>query len=162
MRHYRQLPGHHPGLTARGYTLKEAEDCIARSVELFLEARKSGGPRRAGIAAARCPLCLGAVGPYGAYLADGSEYRGNYGVSDDVLRDFHRRRMEILWEAGSDLLLLETQPSLHEALIEADIAEELGADYWISFSAGTAATSTRGTGSPTAPPPSPRATPTCG
>lgn len=42
--------------------------------------------------------------------------------------------MEILWEAGSDLLLLETQPSLHEALIEADIAEELGADYWISFS----------------------------
>ena len=42
--------------------------------------------------------------------------------------------MEILWEAGSDLLLIETQPSLHEALIEAEIAEELGADYWISFS----------------------------
>ena len=124
-----------PGLTARGYSLKEAEDCIARSVELFLEARKSWWAQEGRDSGRAMPLCLGAVGPYGAYLADGSEYRGNYGVSDDVLRDFHRRRMEILWEAGSDLLLLvETQPSLHEALIEAEIAEELGADYWISFS----------------------------
>ncbi len=123
-----------PGLTAKGYSRQEAEDCIARSVELFREARESWWAQE-GRESGRClPLCLGAVGPYGAYLADGSEYRGNYGVSDDVLRDFHRRRMEILWEAGSDLLLLETQPSLHEALIEAEIAEELGADYWISFS----------------------------
>ena len=80
------------------------------------------------------PLCLGAVGPYGAYLADGSEYRGNYGVSDKALYNFHRRRMELLWEAGADLLLIETQPSMDEALIEAQIAEELGAAYWISFS----------------------------
>ena len=42
--------------------------------------------------------------------------------------------MELLWSAGADLLLIETQPSLSEALIEADIAEQLGADYWISFS----------------------------
>lgn len=123
-----------PGLTARGYSRQEAEDCIARSVELFREARESWWAQEGRDSGRARPLCLGAVGPYGAYLADGSEYRGNYGVSDDVLRDFHRRRMEILWEAGSDLLLLETQPSLHEALIEADIAEELGADYWISFS----------------------------
>ena len=55
-------------------------------------------------------------------------------MSDELLYDFHRRRMEILWEAGADLLLIETQPSLREALIEARIAEELGADYWVSFS----------------------------
>ena len=61
-------------------------------------------------------------------------YRGKYGVGDDVLDGFHRRRMEILHRAGADILLIETQPSLHEALLEADIAEELGADYWISFS----------------------------
>jgi homocysteine S-methyltransferase len=42
--------------------------------------------------------------------------------------------MEILHEAGADILLIETQPSLHEALLAAGIAEELGADYWISFS----------------------------
>lgn len=123
-----------PGLTAKGYSLREAEDCIARSVELFREAREIWWAQEGREAGRAMPLCLGAVGPYGAYLADGSEYRGNYGVSDDVLRDFHRRRMEILWEAGADLLLLETQPSLHEALIEAEIAETLGADYWISFS----------------------------
>lgn len=80
------------------------------------------------------PLCLAGIGPYGAYLADGSEYRGNYGVSDEALRTFHKERMEILWNAGADILLIETQPSLHEALIEAEIAEEMGADYWISFS----------------------------
>ena len=66
--------------------------------------------------------------------ADGSEYRGNYGLSDQELYDFHKRRMELLCEAGSDILLIETQPSLQEVLVEAQIAEELGADYWISFS----------------------------
>lgn len=123
-----------PGLTARGYSTRVAEDFIARSVELLLEARESWWQQEGRDSGRAMPLCLGAVGPYGAYLADGSEYRGNYGVSDDVLRQFHRRRMEILWEAGADLLIIETQPSLHEALIEAEIAEELGADYWISFS----------------------------
>ena len=58
----------------------------------------------------------------------------DYGVSDEVLYDFHRRRMELLAEEGSDFLLIETQPSLHEALIEAKIAEDLQIDYWISFS----------------------------
>jgi homocysteine S-methyltransferase len=123
-----------PGLTAKGYTPAQAEALIVRSVELFRQAREAWW-EEAGRAAGRTyPLCLAGIGPYGAYLADGSEYRGNYGVSDQVLRDFHRRRMELLWGAGADLLLIETQPSLHEALLEAQIAEELGADYWISFS----------------------------
>lgn len=123
-----------PGLTERGYSLREAEDLIARSVELFLEARRTWWEEEGRGSGRPMPLCLGSVGPYGAYLADGSEYRGNYGVSDQVLRDFHRRRMEILWEAGADLLALETMPSLHEARIAADLAEELGADYYVSFS----------------------------
>lgn len=123
-----------PGLTAKGYSRQEAEDCIARSVELFREARESWWAQEGRESGRAMPLCLGAVGPYGAYLADGSEYRGNYGVSDDVLRDFHRRRMELLWQAGADLLLIETQPSLSEAKVELSIAEELGAEAWVSFS----------------------------
>lgn len=123
-----------PGLMARGYSLPEAEAIIVRSVELFLEAREAWWNAQGETAGRAYPLCLAGIGPYGAYLADGSEYRGNYGVSDQVLRDFHQRRMELLWNAGADLLLIETQPSLKEALIEADIAEALGADYWISFS----------------------------
>lgn len=123
-----------PGLMARGYEEAEAEALIACSVEVFLAARDAWWEGEGRAAGRAYPICLGSVGPYGAYLADGSEYRGNYGVSDDVLRKFHARRMELLWDAGADLLLFETQPSLREALIEADIAEHMGADYWISFS----------------------------
>lgn len=123
-----------PGLMANGSTREEAEDLIARSVRIFLEAREEWWEAEGRKAGRAWPLCLAGIGPYGAYLADGSEYRGRYGVSDQVLDDFHRRRMEILHEAGADILLIETQPSLHEALLAAGIAEELGADYWISFS----------------------------
>lgn len=123
-----------PGLMANGSTREEAERLIARSVEIFLEAREQWWQEEGEAQGREWPLCLAGIGPYGAYLADGSEYRGRYGVSDEVLDTFHRRRMEILHEAGADILLIETQPSLHEALLAADIAEELGADYWISFS----------------------------
>ncbi|MCF0254074.1 MAG: homocysteine S-methyltransferase, partial [Duodenibacillus sp.] len=122
-----------PGLTAEGLTPAESEAVIRNSVEVFLQARDEWWREGGEAAGRRYPLCLAACGPYGAYLADGSEYRGRYGVSDAVLREFHLRRAEILWEAGADLLLFETAPSLPEALIEAEIAEELGADYWISF-----------------------------
>lgn len=123
-----------PGLMGIGYSKKEAEALIVRSVELLNEAREEWWQEEGESAGRVWPLSLASVGPYGAYLADGSEYRGNYGVSGEVLREFHRGRMELLWEAGADLLLIETQPSLEEALLEADIAETLGADYWVSFS----------------------------
>jgi homocysteine S-methyltransferase len=123
-----------PGLTAHGYSQAEAEEIITRSVKVFLEARDEWFNKEKHETNRAYPLCLAGCGPYGAYLSDGSEYRGHYGVSDQVLRDFHQRRAQLLWKAGADLLLFETQPSLHEVLIEADIAEKLGADYWISFS----------------------------
>ena len=123
-----------PGLMENGWTRQEAEDLIARSVRLFLEARQEWWDKEGEQQGRAWPLCLAGIGPYGAYLADGSEYRGHYGVDDQVLYDFHQRRMEILQEAGADILLIETQPSLHEALLAAGIAEDLGADYWISFS----------------------------
>ena len=85
---------------AKGYSLDQAEALISRSVALFLRARDAWWEAEGKAAGRAYPLCLGAVGPYGAYLADGSEYRGHYGVSDQVLRDFHRRRMELLWAAG--------------------------------------------------------------
>lgn len=123
-----------PGLKARGYSVQEAEDLIARSVRILREAREEWWQTEGDSQGRAMPLCLGSAGPYGAYLADGSEYRGHYGVSKAALRDFHTRRAEILWEAGSDILLFETQPSLEEAVTEAEIAEDMGADYWVSFS----------------------------
>ena len=122
------------GLMKHGFTLAEAEAAISSSVQILLEARESWWKEEGAASGRAWPLCLAGIGPYGAYLANGAEYRGNYGVDDQTLYNFHRRRMELLWNAGADLLLIETQPSLREALIEAAIAEELEADYWISFS----------------------------
>ena len=123
-----------PSLMNAGCSRVEAERLIVRSVEIFIEARKEWWEEEGQKEGRAWPLCLAGIGPYGAFLADGSEYRGHYGVSDEVLDEFHRRRMEILHESGADILLIETQPSLHEALLAAGIAEDLGADYWISFS----------------------------
>ncbi|HEX4151216.1 MAG TPA: homocysteine S-methyltransferase [Steroidobacteraceae bacterium] len=81
------------------------------------------------------PLVAASVGPYGAMLADGSEYRGRYGVSDRVLGEFHRPRLEILAGAGADLIACETLPCLREALVLARLLEEFpGLSAWISFS----------------------------
>ena len=123
-----------PGLISCGYSEEEAEALIRRSVELFLAARDEWWEQEGRAAGRVYPLCLAGMGPYGAYLANGSEYTGAYEVSDEELCAFHKRRATLLHEAGADILLFETQPSLHEALLEARIAEEMGADYWISFS----------------------------
>ena len=122
-----------PGFMAAGCMEQEAEDLIRRSVTLFLEAREQWWNEEGKDSGRSYPLCLGAVGPYGAYLADGSEYTGRYSMDHDFLWNFHFRRMELLKEAGADMLLIETQPALAEALVAAEIAESLGIDYWISF-----------------------------
>ena len=91
-----------PGLMNAGCTREEAEKLIARSVELFIEARKEWWEEEGEKEGRMWPLCLAGIGPYGAFLADGSEYRGHYGVSDEVLDEFHRRRMEILHESTEE------------------------------------------------------------
>ncbi len=81
------------------------------------------------------PLIAASIGPYGAYLADGSEYRGNYGLSVNELMDFHRSRLEVLLEAQPDLLAFETIPSLKEAEALLKLLEDYpGVNAWLSFS----------------------------
>lgn len=123
-----------PGLLGIGFSKKKAEKAIADSVRLFLEARKEWWETEGEKAGRKWPLCMAGIGPYGAYLADGSEYHGRYVVPDAMLKDFHKRRAEILYNAGADVLLFETQPNLKEVLIEAEIAEEMQADYIVTFS----------------------------
>jgi homocysteine S-methyltransferase len=75
------------------------------------------------------------VGPYGAMRADGSEYRGDYGLDEAALMDFHRPRLRVLADAGADLLACETLPCLAEARALARLLQELpGVCAWISFS----------------------------
>ncbi len=74
------------------------------------------------------------VGPYGAVLHDGSEYRGDYGLSVEALTDFHADRLEILAGAGADLLACETIPSLDEArALVAVLRRVPSARAWLSF-----------------------------
>jgi len=74
------------------------------------------------------------IGPYGAALGDGSEYRGNYQISDEQLREFHSRRIGILAETKPDLFAVETIPSLKEARIVEELIINTNIPYWISFS----------------------------
>jgi homocysteine S-methyltransferase len=81
------------------------------------------------------PLIAASIGPYGAMLADGSEYRGGYAADDRALAEFHRPRLEVLADAGADLLAFETIPCLREAMVLARLLEEFpGRCAWISFS----------------------------
>lgn len=82
---------------------------------------------------AGAPCVAASVGPYGAVLADGSEYRGDYGLSVAQLRAWHRPRLDVLANAGADVLAVETIPCLAE--VEALCAElaSLGAPAWLSI-----------------------------
>ena len=114
------------GFAQAGISQAEAEQLIRRSVRLAEQARASledGNDR----------WIAGSVGPYGAALADGSEYRGDYDLSVDELRTWHRPRIALLTEAGVDILALETIPCLAE--VEALLAEVDGSRQpcWLSI-----------------------------
>lgn len=122
-----------PGLEKAGYTSLQAEALIRKSMELVKEAIRLHMEEAGSDAKNSCPLAAGDIGPYGAYLADGSEYTGNYHLTREEYRAFHFDRMRILKDAGADIFAVETCPRLDEAQACADMLEELGADYWISF-----------------------------
>jgi S-methylmethionine-dependent homocysteine/selenocysteine methylase len=121
------------GFARRGLAHDDAVGLLGRSVDLADRARQRAASE--GIAS---PLFVAAsVGPYGAMLADGSEYRGRYGLTVAQLRDFHRERLHVLAAAGPDVLAVETIPEVEEAVAIAELLGELdGAAAWISFSCG--------------------------
>jgi homocysteine S-methyltransferase len=81
------------------------------------------------------PLVAASIGPYGASLADGSEYTGHYGLTEDELVAFHRQRWHILAATQADLLACETIPSAVEARALARVLEETPERFaWLSFS----------------------------
>ena len=120
------------GFTELGYDQSVAKSFIKKSVELAEEARALFLTSHSNITYP--PLIAASIGPYGAYLADGSEYVGNYGVSDEVLRNFHLDRMHLLDDTNADCFACETIPSFQEAKVLADILQETQKFAWISFS----------------------------
>ncbi|WP_307743241.1 homocysteine S-methyltransferase [uncultured Pantoea sp.] len=119
------------GFATRGLSEEASLALIARSVELAQRARHDYLAVRPD---AKTLLVAGSVGPYGAFLADGSEYRGDYALPEAEMMAFHRPRVQALLAAGADLLACETLPSFAEAqaLVKL-LAEFPDARAWFSF-----------------------------
>lgn len=133
------------GFARRGIERDEAVRLLRRSVELAAEARRRRVDEAGPSEAAGRLLVAASVGPYGATIADGSEYRGDYGMSVAELRRWHEPRLAVLADAGADLLAIETIPTLDEghALVELLVATD-GPPAWLSFSCADGATTRRG------------------
>ena len=106
-------------------------DLIAGAVSLAVQARDEFVKDNP---AANAPLVAGSIGPYGAVLSDGSEYRGDYGVSCADLIEFHRARVAQLDASAVDILACETIPSFDEAIALRDLLADVSSPAWISFS----------------------------
>ncbi|MEV5886235.1 homocysteine S-methyltransferase [Streptomyces sp. NPDC052020] len=114
------------GFGRRGIGREEAAGLMALSVELAREAARRARTGR--------PLWVAAsAGPYGAMLADGSEYRGRYGLTVAELERFHRPRLEVLAAARPDVLALETVPDTDEAAALLRAVRGLGVPAWLSY-----------------------------
>ena len=120
------------GFATLGVSQQQAQGLIVKSIGLartardeFLEQNPNCGYQ---------PLIAASIGPYGAFLADGSEYSGNYGVDDQALLEFHQQRLLWLDGASADVLACETIPSLQEAGVLRQLLEKVNTPAWISFS----------------------------
>ncbi|MFE2584474.1 homocysteine S-methyltransferase [Streptomyces sp. NPDC059378] len=118
------------GFARHGIGHEETVRLLGLSVKLAREAARQARTRGVGR-----PLWVAAsAGPYGAMLADGSEYRGRYGLSVGALERFHRPRLEALAAARPDVLALETVPDTDEAAALLRAVRGLGVPAWLSYS----------------------------
>jgi homocysteine S-methyltransferase len=113
------------GCGARGWSEDETNQALIASTLLA---------KNAVIESAKSVKVAASVGPYGASLADGSEYKGNYGVSKQVLKDFHAKRLEILISTSPDYLALETMPDTFEVEVLLDLLTDCPIPFWVSYS----------------------------
>jgi S-methylmethionine-dependent homocysteine/selenocysteine methylase len=114
------------GFLEVGLTEAEADEALRRSITV---GRAAVADTNAKVAAS--------IGPYGAVLHDGSEYRGDYQVSQAELEAFHAERLEVLLQAAPDYLAIETIPNLVEARALAQVLKNVDVPKWFSFTAGS-------------------------
>ena len=131
------------GFAARGYSHDDTVRLLQQSVALARAAREQ--VLALTVAESRTLWVAASVGPYGATLHDGSEYRGDYGLDEEALVAFHRPRIEALLGAHPDLLACETLPSLLEArAIVRVLHEHPAARAWVTFSCRDGASTSAG------------------
>ena len=120
------------GFANVGLSGDEADALMLLSVDLAERARDDYLAANPGVDFT--PLVAASIGPYGAMLHDGSEYKGNYGESADTLRDFHASRLQLFDGSNADVLAVETIPSVVEARVLAKLLADCNLPAWISFS----------------------------
>jgi homocysteine S-methyltransferase len=122
------------GFRGRGLDHHATVRLLRDAVALAATARDEFWSTPANRTGRRRPLVAASIGPYGAMLADGSEYRGHYAASDAELREFHAARLDVLARSGADLLACETLPCLREAVILAELLRDHAPlTAWMSF-----------------------------
>jgi homocysteine S-methyltransferase len=124
------------GFSRRGLNREESLALMQKSVKIAQDARDEFWAIEANRVNRARPLIAASVGPYGAFLADGSEYRGDYNLTEQELIDFHRPRVEALIASGADLLACETIPCMIEAQALVKLLSEFPNTLaWFTFSA---------------------------
>jgi homocysteine S-methyltransferase len=113
------------GFAAGGISRSDSERLMRLSVSLAAEARDEVGREGRWVAAS--------VGPYGAALANGEEYVGRYGLTVAQLAEWHLARLEVLADAGADVLAIETVPDVDEAEALVGLVRRLGVPAWLSY-----------------------------
>jgi homocysteine S-methyltransferase len=124
------------GFMKKGFSQEEAKKLIELSIEIAKDVRDDFWGNLENKNNRIKPLIAASIGPYGAFLADGSEYTGNYGISKKELTNFHKKRLDIIVNKNPDILACETMPSLEEVKILSELLKEYKElDSWITFSA---------------------------
>ncbi len=123
------------GFVKKGFDEKTSRNLLILSINLAKEARDKFWKENRSQNRIK-PLVAASIGPYGAYLADGSEYSGNYKISDEELKEFHKNRLKIVAKTNPDIFAVETIPSFKEAKIICELLKPYkDISSWISFSA---------------------------
>ena len=120
-----------PGFVQAGFDQDTAIRLMRTATRLGIDARRAfvdeGGDENTLVAVS--------LGPYGASLADGSEYHGGYSVSEHDLVQFHQQRLRLFVDQAADIFAFETIPNATEAQVAMQLmAEYPGQAFWLSFS----------------------------
>jgi homocysteine S-methyltransferase len=120
------------GFAAKGISAAAADQLILDSVALACTARDEFLAANADTT--RTPLVAASIGPYGATLADGSEYTGDYSICEHELREFHEQRIRLLDGSAADLFACETIPNITEAKVLSELLADVDKPAWVCFS----------------------------
>lgn len=123
------------GFMKKGFSEEKAKELIQSAIFIAQKTRDEFWEEQKDKNIRPKPIVAASIGPYGAYLADGSEYSGDYKITDEALSAFHEKRLLTILETKPDILACETLPCLREAKILSELLKKHPYPAWITLSA---------------------------